>query len=68
VKAATHLKQQFEESLKLLLPDVTLDPESEDANTTIYNELVRKLCNIRVQQFVSSTKQNLATKKEWHQS
>ncbi|XP_065907081.1 uncharacterized protein [Dysidea avara] len=63
LKAATNLKQQFTESLKLLLPNVTLDAESEDAITVIYDELTRKLCNTRIQEFLSSTKQNLAAKK-----
>ena len=51
------------ESLKPLLPDCTLDAESEEAMNVIYDELVRNLCNTRVQEFISSTKQALATKK-----
>ena len=31
--------------------------------TTIYDELTRKLCNTRVQEFLPATKQNLAAKK-----
>jgi len=51
------------ESVKLLLPHVVLDADSEDAMTAVYDEFVRKLCNTRVQEFISSTKQNLAAKK-----
>ena len=57
------LKDEFLTALRLHLPDVTLDADSEDAMTTIYDELARKLCNTRIQEFVSVTKQDLAAKK-----
>ena len=41
-----------------------MDADSKKAMNTIYNELSRKLCNTRVQEFLSATKQDLAAKKE----
>ena len=46
------LKDEFVTALRLHLPDVTLDADSEDAMTTIYDELARKLCNTRIQECV----------------
>ena len=39
------------------------DADSEDAMNTVYDELTRKLCNTRIQEFLSATKQDLAAKK-----
>jgi len=47
----------------MLLPSIVLDADNEQAVTTIYEELSIKLCNTRVQEFVSVTKQDLAAKK-----
>ena len=59
----TDLKDTFLTELRLLLPDVEFDTISQDAMETIYVELARKLCNIRIQEFLSATKQDLAAKK-----
>jgi len=40
-----------------------MDADSEKAMNTIYDELSRKLCNTRVQEFLLATKQELAAKK-----
>jgi len=57
------LRDEFTSVLKTLLPSVVLDADSEQAITTIYEELSRKLCNSRIQEFVSATKQDFAAKK-----
>ena len=57
------LKDKFVTALRLHLPDITLDVDSEDAMAKIYDEFARKLCNTRIQEFVSITKQDLAAKK-----
>ena len=62
VKVATNLKEQFTDLLHSLLPEVTLDADIEDAINSIYDELTRKLCNIRIQEFLSATKQELTVK------
>ena len=49
--------------LKLLLPDVEFDITNQAAMGAIYMELSSKLCNIRIQEFLSATKQELAAKK-----
>ena len=36
---------------------------SERAVNSVFDVLVRKLCNTRIQEFISSTKQQFATKK-----
>ena len=59
----TDLKDTFLTELRLLLPDVEFDTISQDAMETIYVELARKLCNIRIQEFLSATKKDLAAKK-----
>jgi len=41
----------------------TFDSESEMALNNVYEELTRKLCNTRIQEFLSATKQEFATKK-----
>ena len=40
-----------------------MDVESEEAMDRIYYEFSRKLCNARIQEYVSSTKQEFAAKK-----
>ena len=57
------MRDEFTSVLKTLLPSVVLDADSEQAITTIYEELSRKLCNSRIQEFVSATKQDFAAKK-----
>ena len=39
------------------------DSDSEDAMNAVYDELTRKLCNTRIHEFLSATKQDLAAKK-----
>jgi len=51
------LKDHFLMELKLLRPDVEFDINSQDAMGDIYMELSRKLYNIRIQEFLSATKQ-----------
>ena len=63
IKKDSSLKEEFIAELRLLLPDVVFDSSSEDAMVTIYAELSRKLCNTRIQEFLSATKQDLAAKK-----
>ena len=41
----------------------TFDMESETAVNNIYEELTRKLCNTKIQEVLSVTKQELAAKK-----
>ena len=59
----TDMKDEFLTELSMLLPDVEFDTISQNAMATIYGELARKLCNIRIQEFPSATKQDLAAKK-----
>ena len=56
------LKEQFIAELRLLLPDV-IDSSCEEAMASVYDEMSRKLCNTRIQEFLSATKQDLAAKK-----
>ena len=63
INDSTDLKDEFLTELHLLLPDVEFDTISQDAMAAIYMELARKLCNMRIQEFLSATKQDLAAKK-----
>jgi len=63
MKDNVNVHDQFLTQLQLLLPDIEFDTPSQDAMETIYEELARKLCNIRIQEFLSATKQDLAAKK-----
>ena len=49
-KQATH-KSEFSSALLKQLPINTFDLESETAVNNVYEELTRKLCNIRIQEF-----------------
>lgn len=57
------LKDEFKTALKLCLADFTMDLESEEAMDRIYYEFSRKLCNARIQEYISFTKQEFAAKK-----
>lgn len=57
------LKNEFKTVLKFCLPDFTMDVESEEAIDRIYYEFLRKLSNTRIQEYISSTKQEFAAKK-----
>jgi len=63
IRDNSDLRNYFVTELQLLLPDVEFDTTTHDAMGAIYAELARKLCNIRLQQFISATKQDLAAKK-----
>ena len=56
-------KDEFISALKQRLPVTFFDNESELAMNNIYEELTRKLCNTRIQEFISATKQEFAAKK-----
>jgi len=53
----------YDQFLTLLLPDIEYDTNNQDAMETIYEEILWKLCNIRIQEFLSATKQDLVAKK-----
>ena len=57
------LKEEFASVIKILLPSMVLDADNEQAMTSIYEELSRKLCNTRIQEFISATNQDLVAKK-----
>ncbi|XP_065904795.1 uncharacterized protein [Dysidea avara] len=56
-------KDTFVAVLKQRLPDCILDSETQTAMDNVFDELTRKLCNTRIQEFLSATKQEFATKK-----
>ena len=41
-----------------------MDSINDEILKSVYEEFTRKICNTRIQELVSSTKQQLATKKE----
>jgi len=51
INESEKLRDEFTCALKMFLPSVVLDADSEQAITTIYEELSRKLCNTRIQEF-----------------
>ena len=59
MEECTSVKEEFIQILKAFLPSLVLDADSEEAMINIYNEISRKLCNTRVQEFISATKQEL---------
>jgi len=63
MKDNVNVHDQFLTQLQLLLPDIEFDTPSHGSMETIYEELARKLCNIRIQEFLSATKQDLAARK-----
>ena len=56
-----HLEQLFRNTLSQRM--LNIDSINEDVLTSVYKEFTRKICNTRIQEFVSSTKQQFATKK-----
>ena len=56
-----HLVDLFKARLSQKLPNVTTF--DEEILKGVYEEFTSKLCNTRIQEFVSATKQQLATKK-----
>jgi len=61
VQAQTRLKASFQGVLAGRLPN--LSTFSEEALDNVYDVLVRKLCNTRIQEVVSAAKQKMAAKK-----
>ena len=55
------LQEMFKATLASKLPNI--DTFSEGAVKNVFSVFVRKLCNTRIQEFLSATKQELATKK-----
>jgi len=58
------LKTSFLSTLSKCLPN--MDTFSEDRLDNVFTVFTRKLCNTRIQEFISSTKQQMASKKDWH--
>jgi len=56
-------KTEFLNALSKRLPVTYFDFESETALNNVFEEFTRKLCNTRIQEFLSATKQEFATKK-----
>ena len=57
------LLDDFKAVLKLRLPNITMDIESEEAMNSVYHEFARKICNTRIQEYISATKQEFAASK-----
>lgn len=53
----------FVSTLKQRLPDCIFDGECNLAMNNVFEEFTRKLCNTRIQEFLSATKQEFAAKK-----
>jgi len=63
INSQTKFREIFRETLNSNLPcDIT--SYSEDAIENVYNTFVRKICNTWIQEFLSATKQQFATKKD----
>ena len=54
-------KEQFLVILASLLPNI--ETFSEDSLNNVFDVLTRKICNTRIQEFVSATKQEFSAKK-----
>ena len=61
VTAHHNLQESFKTSLAQKLPNI--ETFNEEVLESVFVEFTRKLCNTRIQEFISSTKQQLATKK-----
>lgn len=61
VTAHHDLQESFKTLLAQKLPNI--GTFNEEILESIFVEFTRKLCNTRIQEFISSTKQQLATKK-----
>ena len=55
------IQETFKATLAQRLPN--FNTISERAVNSVFDVLVRKLCNTRIQEFISSTKQQFVTKK-----
>ena len=60
IKECTNLKISFLSKLSKCLPNITTF--SEDTIDNVYNVFTRKVCNTRIQEFISSAKQQMASK------
>ena len=62
IKSQTRFCEMFTEMISSKLPsDITT--YNGDAIDNVYNTFIRKVCNTRIQEFLSAMKQQLATKK-----
>ena len=63
--ATVTVRHDLQESFKTLLAQKlpNIGTFNEEILESIFVEFTRKLCNTRIQEFISSTKQQLATKK-----
>ena len=61
ITASDGIEEAFKTALSQKLPN--LDVFSEEILKSLCEEFTRKLSNTRIQEFISSTKQQLATKK-----
>ena len=61
IKSCTSLKLSFLSTLSDCLPNI--DTFSKDAIDNVFTVFTRKLCNTRIQEFISSAKQQMASKK-----
>ncbi|XP_065907351.1 uncharacterized protein [Dysidea avara] len=61
IQEETKFFDTFKEILASKSPNITI--YSEDAIRNVFETFTRKICNTRIQEFLSATKQQLATKK-----
>ena len=61
LKSRSHIQEMFKTALAGRLPN--FNTISDTAVKKVFDVLTRKLCNTRIQEFISSTKQQLAAKK-----
>ena len=63
VSQRTSLRDQFVTLLNEITPIATDSDETSQAMKNVFDEMVRKLSNTRIQEFLSSQKQKLASSK-----
>ena len=59
IQGQSRFSDTFKEALSSKLPNIY----SDEAISNVFNTFTRKLCNTRIQESLSATKQHLATKK-----
>jgi len=62
VRSQAKLEDAFREALTTRSPNMET-MYSDEAINNVYNTFTRKVCNTRIQEFLSATKQHLASKK-----
>ena len=62
IRGQSRFSDTFREALSSKLPNMATI-YSDEAISNVFNTFTRKLCNTRIQEFLSATKQHLATKK-----